>query len=422
MKCSSGDMMMKINKIDNETNKKYLEENCGTNILPLSLLENMTLIGSTPLEVLLYYKKEWSFEEVKESFLKAANHFNLFSSRLIMIDHDKFALQYCTDGVEFHLLPPIDDTFDNINIEDIKKKIVKVKTLPGEPLLSLTVIPLKNGKLGGVSCSHPVGDGFSLILFLHLWGCIIEGKDLPQPSTQRLFKGNPVSSDKIDKAFTPPLSELSDEIQNRYKLSNVKTYKKREYFSDEFLNEMKNKAKSENEKYEISDNQIMNSFLLKKYHNYILPKTDKIRLRHPINLRDIHPDIDPMYIGNAFFFSWTEFTKDEIDKMSIYEIAKRLKESIKKGRDKDFIQEISYVSKYGIEFKPEMLKYYNATDTDTDILSTNLSHMNDLGTLGIGPDKGSFLYVNLPIQNSFIMLKEKSGEVFAQITSRHELI
>ncbi|HQC64710.1 MAG TPA: HAD hydrolase-like protein, partial [Anaerolineaceae bacterium] len=123
------------------------------------------------------------------------------------------------------------------------------------------------------------------------------------------------------------------------------------------------------EKYEISDNQIMVSCLLKKYHRHILPDTDKVRLRHPVNLREIHPDIDPMYIGNAFFFSWTEFTKDEIDQLSIYEIAYRLKESIRSARDQNFIQDISYVSKYGIEFKPDMFNHYNATDMDTDILS-----------------------------------------------------
>jgi len=185
---------------------------------------------------------------------------------------------------------------------------------------------------------------------------------------------------------------------------------------------MKSKAKSINEKYEISDNQIMVSYLLKKYHKNILPHSDKIRLRHPINLRDVHPDVDPMYIGNAFFFCWTEFMKDEIDLMPIYEIADRLKESIRKARDKNFIKAISYVSPYGIEFKHDMFEHYNATDIDTDILTTNLAHMNDLASLGIGPEKGKFLYVNLPIQNSFIMLKEKNNEVFAQITSRYPLI
>jgi len=66
-----------------------------------------------------------------------------------------------------------------------------------------------------------------------------------------------------------------------------------------FFNEIKNRAKAENEQW-ISDNQIINAFLLKKYHDQVLPDTHRIVLRNPIDLREVHPDIDPMYIGNAF--------------------------------------------------------------------------------------------------------------------------
>ena len=410
---------MKINK----EQIAYLKENYGKTILPLSIFENEDWPGNKPIEVLLFYKKEWSFAEYKESFLKVAEHYNLFSSRLIMIDDNKFALQYCTDGVKFTCLPPVDDTFDNINIDDIRKRMVKVKTLPGEPLLSLTAIPIKDGWLGGISCSHTIGDGISLILFLFTWGCIIEGKSFPIPSTQRLFKGKPVSFDKIDKVFTPPLSELSEKIQNRVNSSNVELYSKREYFSDEFFNEHKNKAKLENEKYIISSNQIMTSYLLKKYHDQILPDTDRIRIKIPIDLREIHPDIDSLYIGNAVFDSFTEFTKDEINKMSIYEIAYRLKESTINARNENHIKEISYLSKYGIAFKDDLFKDRPAfANMDTDIVSSNLTHMNDLGSLGIGADKGSFVYIGIPTQTSFVMLKEKSGRLWAQITSRYPLI
>jgi hypothetical protein len=399
----------------------YVEENLGKNILPLSIFENTIRVGTEPIEVLLFYKKVWTVDEVNASFLKAAQHFNLFSSRLIMIGDNEYALQYCTDAVDFHELPPIDDTFNNLNIDEIKKKIVKVKTLPGESLLSLTVIPLKDGKLGGVSCSHAIGDGVSVILFLALWGCVIEGKDLPIPSNQRLFTGKPISSDKIDKVFTPPLSELSVEIQDRVKSGKIETYIKRDYFSEEFINEIKNKAKSENEKFVISGNQIITASLIKKYYNDILPDTDIIRLRSPINLRDIRPDLDPMYIGNAYFDSITEFTKVELEKISIPQIGYRLKESIIEMRNEKYIKEIAYLSKYGIQFNADMMKNYSLYNIDTDIVSSNLTHLNDLATLGIGEDKGSFVYVTTPVPTGFLMLREQSGRIFVDITSRYQL-
>lgn len=414
-------MMMEIHKPDNKINIQYLEDHYGKSILPLPICDNEIRVGSKPMEDLLFYKKGTSVLKLKESLFETIKYYNLFSSRLIRIDNNKFAIQYCTDGVSINVLPPLNATFDNINIDDIKKMMVHVKTLPGEPLFAVTGIPIKNGILGALSCSHAIGDGISLMIFLFAWGRIIEGKDFPLPSPQRLYKGHPVRSDKIDKAFTPPLSELSAEIQNRVKLVDVKTFSKKEYFSDEFLNEIKNKAKSENAEYIISNNQIIISLLLKKYHNQILPDTDTIRIFNPINLRDIHPDIDSMYIGNAFFNSFTEFTKDEIDNMSAYQIAHRLKESINHARDVNFVKKIAYLSDYGeIEIKEDMFTQYPPSgDMDKDIISSNLTHFNDLESLGLGSNIGAILDIGSTAQTGFTMLKEKSGRIVAQITSRY---
>lgn len=416
MKSPYGVILMKIN---NEQ-IVYLEENIGKNIIPLSTYENMNFVGSKPTEILLFYKKEISLSEIKETFFKAIGFYNLFSSRLIMIDQNKFALQYCMDGVEYNVLPSVNDTFDHVNIDDIKKMIVHVKTLPGEPLLALTVIPIKDGKFGGISYSHAISDGISVMLFLFTWACIIEGKNFPLPSPQRLFQGHPVWSDTIDKVFTPSLSELSDKVKNQVKSSNIKTYSKKEYFSDEFLNEIKNQAKRENMQKDISNNQIMISFLLKKYHNQILPNTDRVVIRNPVNLRDIHPDIDALYIGNANLNSFTEFTKDEINKMSISQIAYRLKESITNMRDEKFIRELAALSKCGIEINMDMY-FKNRTffNIESDIVSTNLTHWSDLESIGIGSNIGSVLSVGFTAPTSFVILKEKSGRIFAQITSRY---
>ena len=409
--------MMKFSK----GNIAYLEENYGKNILPLSIVENDRFPGSAPMEVFLYYKKGTPLEKLEECFFKTVEHYNLFSSRLIMIDDNKFALQYCKNGVVTSILPPVKVASNNLNVEDIKKMMTHVQTLPGEPLFAITGIPIEDGMLGALSCSHAICDGIAFMIFLHAWGCIIEGRDFPIPSPQRLFQGNPISFDKIDKAFIPPLHALSDKIQNKVKRnSNLKTYTKREYFSDDFLNDCKNEARSEKEDFLISNNQIVISFLLKKYHKHLLPHTDRIILKNPVNFRDVLPDIDFLYIGNAVFDSFTEFTKDEIDRMTIPQISYRLKESIANMRSESYVREIVYLSKYGLEFKPDAYKKnYPPYDVETDIFSANLTHLSDLESLGLGTNAGSILYLGLPLQTGFTMLKEKSGRMFAQITSRY---
>lgn len=415
-------IMTTINKAANKSIIKYLQENYGKNILPLSLFDNAIRPGGNPIEILYFYKKDTPILKLKESIFKTIEHYNLFSSRLIMIGDNKFALQYCTDGFEVTILPPIDAAFKDVNIEEMKKMMVHVKTLPGEPLFAVTGVQIKDGILAGISCSHAIADGISFLLFLYAWMCITENKKFLSPSPQRLFKGKPVNSDKIDTVFTPPLSELSAEIQHRVKRnSHVKIYSKRENLSDDFLQEMKSQAIKENGEDKISNNQIINSVLLKKYHRHILSDTDKIILRSPVTLRDIHPDIDSMYIGNAIFISFTEFTRDEIDNLSIPQIAYRIKESIANVRNKNYLKKISYLSEYGIEFKPAIFKNYPPYNMDTDVVSANLTHLHDLESMGVGSDIGSILYIDSTIQTGFTILKEKSGSIFAEITSRYPL-
>lgn len=409
--------MMKLNK----QQRTFLEENYGKTILPLNIVENEDLPGTNSLEILFFWNRESTFEEAKESCIKATDHYNLFSSRLIMIDDNKFALQYCHDGAAFHFLPQIDATFESINVDDIRKMVVDVKTLPGEPLFAVTVVPIKGGRFVGIRCSHAVGDAFSLIFWCFIWKCIIEGSEFPPPSKQRLFTGQPVDFDQIDKVFTPPLSELSDRIQHRVQSGSPKIYSQQEYFTDEFFKDVKDQAKAENEQYIISSHQIMTAFLLKKYHDKMLPDTDKIILRNPINLRELYPDLDPMYIGNAYFASLTEFTKEEINTMSIPQIAYRLKESIHQARNKDHIKEILYLSDYGIEFKADVLKKYNPFNIETDISAANLTQLSDPESIGLDSNLVNILYMGSTAQTSFIILNQRNT-LFAQITSRYPLI
>lgn len=413
--------MMKTETGDHKDKTAAWEKRFGKDVLPLSKFENDYFIGTSPIEVFFLYKKNNAIMKMKESLLKTIEHYNLYSSRLIMMDENKFALQYCTDGTVANPLPPVDATFDSMNIDDLTKRMYHVQTLPGEPLFAVTGIPLKDGIFAGISMSHAVGDGISILLFLYAWMCISDGKDFLRPSGQRLFKGTPIKSDQIDKSLIPPLSELRKGIQNQVNNVNpIKTYTKNEYFSDVFLNNIKQRAKADHVKYEISNHQIMTAHLLKKYSDHILPNTDKIILRSPINLRDVHPDIDPMYIGSANFNSFTEFTKDEIHQLSILEIACRMKESMMVMRSESYARKTAYLSDYGVEIDTEVLKNEHPPySIETNIVSSNMTHLNDLESMFVGPETGSVLGIGLVIQTGFTMLKEKSGRIVAQITSRY---
>jgi len=398
-----------------------MEHHYGKNILPLSTFDNETFIGSSPLEILFFYKKDLPILKLKESLLKTIHYYNLFSSRLIMIGDHKFALLYCTDGAVANDLRPVDACFDDSRIEEIRKEMVHVQTLPGEPLFAVTGIPFKNGILAGISCSHTVADGISLLLFLYAWMCITDGKKFLPPSPQKLFQCPPVHFDPTDRTLVPPLSALDEKIRKKVEIDNVaEIFTATEYFTDDFLNDIKAEAKKE--RCEISNHQIMTTFLLKKYHSKILPDTDRVILKNPINLRDIHPDIDPMYIGSSNFNNFIQFTKEEIDRLSIPQIASRIKKSIADVRNESYAREIAHLSPYGIEINMDVFRRNRPPySVETNVVSSNLTHLNDLESMFVGPETGSLLHIGLAVQTGFTMLKEKSGRIFAQITGRHPL-
>jgi len=94
-------------RIENhQDNLADLSQNYGKNILPLSNYENNYFPGTNPLEVLLFYKKGTSLEKIEKSGFKTLDDYNIFSSRLIMIEPKKYALVYCTDGIAKDVLPP----------------------------------------------------------------------------------------------------------------------------------------------------------------------------------------------------------------------------------------------------------------------------------------------------------------------------
>ncbi|HPX31289.1 MAG TPA: hypothetical protein PKW92_09425, partial [Smithella sp.] len=153
----------------------------------------------------------------------------------------------------------------------------------------------------------------------------------------------------------------------------------------------------------------------------IMPGTDQIRLRIPINLRYIHPDVDPLYIGNAVFSAVIGFSRAEINRMSVYRIACRLKEAIAKMRNEHYVRRIVCLSKFGIRYRGDIFKTLPPYNPDTDILAANLTHVNDLESLGLGDDVGRILYMGSTMQTSFTMLKEKHNRLFAEIRSRYPL-
>ena len=109
--------------------------------------------------------------------------------------------------------------------------------------------------------------------------------------------------------------------------------------------------------------------------------------------------------------------------MSIAQIANRLKETIAGYRNEKFAKALSYMTEYGIEYNAEVLRqHHKAYNSETDINSTNLTHLSDLESLGLSSNIGTILDVSSVVHAGFVILKEKNGQIFADVTSRYPFV
>lgn len=127
----------------------------------------------------------------------------------------------------------------------IRKEMVHVQTLPGEPLFAVTGIPFKNGILAGISCSHAVADGISLLLFLYAWMCITDGKIFFHRRPRDCFKArSPISIQQTKRLL--PLIRAERSNPEKVDIDNVaEIFTATEYFTDDFLNAIKAEAEKE---------------------------------------------------------------------------------------------------------------------------------------------------------------------------------
>lgn len=91
-------------------------------------------------------------------------------------------------------------------------------------------------------------------------------------------------------------------------------------------------------------------------------------------------------------------------------------------RNESYAREIAYLSPYGVEINMEVFRRNRPPyNVETNVVSSNMTHLNDLESMFVGPETGSLLHIGLAAQTGFTMLKEQSGRIFAQITGRYPL-
>jgi hypothetical protein len=80
---------------------------------------------------------------------------------------------------------------------------------------------------------------------------------------------------------------------------------------------------------------------------------------------------------------------------------------------------MAYLSKYGIEFKSDIFNHYSPDNIKTDIVSSNIAHLHDLESMGMGSNILDILHVDSAVQTGFVILKENSRLILVQTTGMY---
>ena len=188
-----------------------------------------------------------------------------------------------------------------------------VRGLPGDPLLLGSLTPTTEGCVIGLSVSHIVADGMTIFIFFAIWTALMSGKKPPKPSDQRSFEQS-----RIVKNFRPLRVPLATRVQSR---NDMYSTLNQEYTFLSLPDSLTTKLLTEVGPESPALNHIVAAHLLRRFEPNILPDSEILRLRIPIDMRNLHPSIDPLYLGNAFFDAVIAFSRNELGEQSLSALA-----------------------------------------------------------------------------------------------------
>ena len=208
-----------------------------------------------------------------------------------------------------------------------------VKNLPSEPLIKIKLNHVDDQTYLGLSFSHILGDGQSLVLFMKALACSYKGDLLPVINFDRRAVSDLKRSLDINPRSLfvntgycyprPPNPKHSVEFFEYIDLNHVESLKS-------YCLERKN--------IKLSKNVIIMSLLFKKYYEMTSKNPEgKYILRCPVDYRQRHTGIPNNYFGNAVTDAFIELSPEKIPSLSVEDIAVLMKSAIERI-DKDRVE------------------------------------------------------------------------------------
>jgi Transferase family len=290
--------------------------------------------------------------------------FPRFATRIVLTDNGRAKLVPLEEPLAMELRPAASWVPEEFQPEDVPLFVRGLTTEAEKPVLAVTLTPVTNGAVLGVSWSHAVGDMYSYYLFHAYWNDQMRLAVIPDTASgQRSTRPATVSAGS-------PRSWVENSVAGERGARGAKKYWEIIGFDRDELEALR--ADLEKDGTVPSLNEALTAYIVHRFGFKLMGRRSGLRLRVPVNVRRAHPLVPEDYIGNAIIEALVPLDELADTPAAARATAHRIRETVRAARTPQNIESTIAVDERGITLLKNDLPVY---DRSTDILSTNLSKM-----------------------------------------------
>jgi hypothetical protein len=307
-------------------------------VYPLSALD-VGFVGMPPIDFLIRYSTPLDPERVETSLREILPSFPSLSTRLVQLDETGLGIALEGDTPPFRIREPSVDVEREFDLAYASSYLDRVETLPGEPLMKVSVTPLNEGTLLGISISHAVADGVSCYLLFAAWSAALHGRPRLRPS----FRRNPISLPSSRRQL--PLPAHACERRDFHRRL-VKFWLRRTIGRDQLA---PLQAEAAADGFRPTTFQALLAKLLKEYGASLAGQHQDCCIRIPVDVRQRIPGLDPLYFGNAFVDARIELSVSALVERPLSWLAERVRNAIAEMQDEQTLRRLLRLTDSGLE-------------------------------------------------------------------------
>ncbi|NHJ49942.1 MAG: hypothetical protein FK733_19275 [Asgard group archaeon] len=331
--------------------------------LNISQVSTFFANGSYPIEFLFYYPYKINNNKLRKALKKISREFwpafGIYSNG--RITKKAFLEDDC------YGFSTVDDIFNpNLEQDKLYKKYGSTNPETTQRLFYLKVIQFTNGTVLIPKMNHVAGDGYSYFYLLTVLAAVTKRIGIPLIPTiiKLIFK--PKVQNLIADAFhftKIPQEAISFDENMKVEVLEVKQ------------SEVRNQAKllSDSSGLRISSNDILCANIVKfivEKRKETLPNNFKLAI--PIDVRRGISELGQRFFGNGLIMYNVPFIRDEVNKLSIEDIALTIRKSFPVRNRESYETFLKKIEEWINSGQLEKLRPY---DPDNECLVTNLSRM-----------------------------------------------